>query len=68
MSVLEIVNEIALCVGSDIAPVIQANAPNEIQAQWLDSTKATERLDWRPSLSLHDGIAATVPWYQDLLA
>lgn len=68
VSVLEIVNEITSCVGSDIAPVIQANAPNEIQAQWLDSTKAVERLGWRPSLSLHEGIAATVPWYRDLLA
>jgi CDP-glucose 4,6-dehydratase len=68
VSVLEIVNEIRSAIGSDIAPLIQANAPNEIQAQWLDSTKAAERLGWRPSLSLHDGIAATVPWYQDLLA
>jgi CDP-glucose 4,6-dehydratase len=68
VSVIEIVNEIKSAVGSDIAPLIQANAPNEIQAQWLDSTKAAERLGWRPSLSLHDGIAATVPWYRDLLA
>ena len=68
VSVLEIVNEIRSAVGSDIAPLIQANAPNEIQAQWLDSTKAADRLGWRPSLSLHDGIAATVPWYRDLLA
>jgi nucleoside-diphosphate-sugar epimerase len=68
VSVLEIVNEIRSAVESDIAPLIQANAPNEIQAQWLDSTKAADRLGWRPSLSLHDGIAATVPWYRDLLA
>jgi CDP-glucose 4,6-dehydratase len=67
VSVLEIVNEIRSALGSDIAPLIQANAPNEIQAQWLDSSKAADRLGWRPSLSLHDGIAATVPWYQDLL-
>ena len=68
VSVLEIVNEIRSAVGSDIAPLIQVNAPNEIPAQWLDSSKAADRLGWRPSLSLRDGIAATVPWYRDLLA
>ena len=67
VSVLEIVNEISSGVGGGIAPVIQADAPNEIQAQWLDSTKAAERLGWRPSLSLHDGIAKTLPWYRELL-
>ena len=66
VSVLEIVNEIRSALGSDIAPLIQADAPNEIQAQWLDSSKAADRLGWRPSLSLHDGITATVPWYQEL--
>jgi CDP-glucose 4,6-dehydratase len=68
VSVIEVVNEIRSALGSDIAPLIQANAPNEIQAQWLDSTKAADRLGWRPTLSLGDGIAATVPWYRDLLA
>lgn len=67
VSVLEIVNEINTVIGSDIAPVVQANAPNEIPAQWLDSTKAEGRLGWMPSLSLHDGIAKTIPWYRDLL-
>ena len=67
VSVLEIVEEISSAVGGGIAPVIQASAPNEIQAQWLDSTKAADRLGWQPSLSLHDGIARTLPWYQELL-
>jgi CDP-glucose 4,6-dehydratase len=67
VSVLEMVSEIASVVGSGIEPVIQADAPNEIQSQWLDSTKAMDRLGWRPSLSLRDGIAKTVPWYRDLL-
>ena len=67
VSVLEIVREVSTAVGSSIEPVIQSNAPNEIRAQWLDSSKATERLGWRPALDLKAGIAKTVPWYRELL-
>lgn len=68
VSVLEIVNEIIAAVGRDVAPVINANAPNEIQAQWLDSAKAANRLGWKPARDLREGIAKTVPWYRELLA
>ena len=67
VSVLEIVEEISHALDSGIEPVIQDDAPNEIQAQWLDSTKAADRLGWTPSLSLQAGIAKTVPWYRELL-
>ncbi len=48
VSVLEIVDAIGQAVGRpDLAPVIRSDAPNEIPAQWLDSSKADEppRLD-----------------------
>ena len=67
VSVLAVVNEIATALGTGIEPVVQADAPNEIQAQWLDSSKARARLGWEPSLTLRAGIDKTVSWYRDLL-
>lgn len=34
----------------------------EVLATYLDSTKAAELLDWQPSVSLEDGLRATVDW------
>ena len=68
VSVLEIVEEIGVAVGrTDLAPVIRSDAPNEIPAQWLDSSKAAGRLGWKPALSLQQGLARTVEWYREAL-
>lgn len=68
VAVLEIVNEIAQVVGrTDLPPIIQSDAPNEIPAQWLDASKATHRLGWAPALSLHAGLGRTVDWYREVL-
>ncbi len=69
VSVLEVVDAIGQAVGrADLAPVIRSDAPNEIPAQWLDSTKAKDRLDWTPALTLEAGLQRTVPWYREALA
>jgi dTDP-glucose 4,6-dehydratase len=34
----------------------------------LDSTKLTSQLGWRPTISLDDGLAATVEWYRSNLS
>jgi CDP-glucose 4,6-dehydratase len=68
VSVLQIVNAVARAVGrTDLEPVIQSNAPNEIAAQWLDSDKARAHLGWTPAFNLKSGLAATVAWYREVL-
>jgi len=68
IAVLELVDAIAAAVGrTDLAPDIRGDATNEIAAQWLDSTKARERLGWVPAVGLADGLARTVAWYRAAL-
>ena len=39
----------------------------DIKETWADITKADEILDWRPQISLDDGLAHCVRWYKDNL-
>ncbi len=36
----------------------------EVLATYLDSSKAAKELGWRPEVSLHDGLQATVDWFR----
>jgi CDP-glucose 4,6-dehydratase len=68
-SVLEIVQTIIAvsdCPG--IEPVVLGEAPNEIQAQYLDSSKARRVLDWTPQHSLEEGLRETIQWYREFLS
>ena len=67
-SVLGIVEAIiAVSDHPELEPVVLANAPNEIQAQYLDSSKARRMLGWSPSYSLEDGLRETLAWYREFL-
>jgi CDP-glucose 4,6-dehydratase len=69
VSVLQLVTQIAAAMGCpEIEPIVEARAPNEIPAQWLDASKAGARLGWRPEFSLADGLAHTIAWYREALA
>ncbi len=68
INVLEITQAILrLMDREDLFPIIQANAKAEIQDQYLDSSKAKERLDWSPSCDLEAGLRKTIPWYRSFL-
>jgi len=67
-TVLEMVKAIIAISGSpDLKPVILGEASNEIQDQYLDSTKAREILDWEPRYSLENGLTETIDWYRAFL-
>lgn len=51
----------------DVLPVIRGTARAEIQDQYLDSSKARERLHWQPRHDLSSGLSKTIPWYQAFL-
>lgn len=52
---------------SDLMPIIKGENHGEIQAQYLDSTKANTVLNWRPQYGLAEGLKKTVQWYVDYL-
>jgi CDP-glucose 4,6-dehydratase len=68
ISVLEITQTILRLMGrEDLQPVIQSEAKDEIRDQYLDSTKAKDRLGWSSSHDLEAGLRKTIPWYQAFL-
>jgi CDP-glucose 4,6-dehydratase len=67
-SVLEITRLIiSLSNHPDIEPIVQNQASNEIQDQYLCSDKALEVLGWRPEHTLSQGLEQTMAWYQAFL-
>lgn len=67
-SVLEIVQAIiAVSDHPELEPVVLADAPNEIPAQYMSSDKAHRVLGWAPRYSLEEGLRETLAWYQEFL-
>lgn len=64
-AVKNVVREIAQRTNARIEPKILANARFEIKDQYLDASKAYERLGWRPTVDLACGLDKTILWYKD---
>ena len=68
LSVVEVVQRVLATMGrTDLTPTILNEASHEIPKQYLDCSKARERMDWRPRHSFEEGLQATVAWYRDWL-
>jgi CDP-glucose 4,6-dehydratase len=52
---------------TDLTPVVENNAPNEIRAQYLDPSKAKDMLGWNPGFDLEQGLDRTIAWYRTFL-
>jgi CDP-glucose 4,6-dehydratase len=52
---------------TDLEPDVQGSGvpPNEIDRQYLDSTRAREELGWKARVDLDAGLAQTVGWFRD---
>jgi CDP-glucose 4,6-dehydratase len=67
ISVLELTARILRAMGSDLQPVVLAEARNEIPQQSLSAAKARRRLGWAPAFDLDQGLARTIAWYREFL-
>jgi len=68
-SVLDVVEAIiAVSDQPSLEPVILGDAPNEIQAQYLDSSRAKRVLGWQPAYTLEEGLRETFTWYREFFA
>ena len=47
----------------DLEPVLMDHASAEIRDQYLNSGKAARLLNWKPCLTLEQGLARTIEWY-----
>jgi CDP-glucose 4,6-dehydratase len=69
MSVVAMTAEILkACERTDLEPVIQNQATNEIPEQFLSSAKANRLLGgWKPKHGMQAGLRQTIGWYRELL-
>jgi len=68
VSVLELAKKIIVAAGKKMEPVILNQAKNELQAQYLDWTKAKKILGWTPKFTLDAGLKETIDWYRRFLS
>lgn len=65
ISVKDLVNKIAaLTSESGPKPKVLGSTKNEIDRQYLDSSKAKKILGWEPKYSLEEGLKETIAWYK----
>lgn len=66
VSVLELTRRTLAAAGrGDLEPDMRNNAHGEIQAQYLSSTLAAEKLGWAPGAGLDARLAQTANWYRE---
>src|SRR5258706_1640586 len=68
ISMLGLVNNIISLMNkeSELSPdiLLQTKIENEIDAQYLSSTKVESRLGWTPKVDLNEGLKRTIDWYK----
>ena len=67
ISMLDLVNNIVSLMGkeNELKPdiLLTSKIENEIDAQYLDSTKVNKKFGWTPQVSLNSGLKLTIDWY-----
>ena len=67
ITVLELVERILKAMNSGLEPLVLNEASNEIRRQFLSAERARVMLEWSPLFTLDEGIARTIPWYEEFL-
>lgn len=63
LDVLQLTTKISEYMQTSLEPIVMNEATAEIEAQYLDSTKARQLLNWHPQFGLDQGIKNTIDWY-----
>lgn len=63
VTVKYIVDTLLQLMGSDLIPVDEVDRHGEIVDQWTNAGLAREKLGWKPSHSLEEGLAKCIGWY-----
>ncbi len=63
-TVLELTDIILKALKSDLKPILKGENSGEIKAQYLDSTKAHNMLNWKAKFGLDEGLKKTIHWYE----
>jgi CDP-glucose 4,6-dehydratase len=65
-TVLEMVALVLSAAGRpELEPIVQSQASNEIEKQYLDCTKARRVLGWKPAFTMQEALERTVAWYRE---
>lgn len=71
IQMLDLVNRIIILAGKDkeLEPniLLKAKISREIDEQYLGSEKATKMLNWKPEITLDEGLKRTIDWYAENL-
>jgi len=65
ISVLNLYKKIIKLMGKNVEPKILGQAKNEIDMQYLDSTKARKILGWKEEYDIDSGLKETIDWYKN---
>ena len=51
---------------TDLTPIFEAPRPADVPKLWVDTTKLKATIDFRPKVSLHDGVCRTLDYFRTL--
>ena len=63
MLLREIIDQIAELTGKPAQIEYRPMHPADVPATWADVSKAARLLDWRPEVSVEEGLRRSVEWY-----
>ena len=64
LSVNELHDRLAKLTDASFDPVYAEARPGELQRIYVDNSKASEVLDWKPTVGLDEGLKQTVAWFR----
>jgi CDP-glucose 4,6-dehydratase len=67
LTVLDVVERLQAHMSTNLEPEVLNNVSHEIQAQYLDASRARRELGWSPRVGLDEGLRRTVEWYRNWL-
>jgi UDP-glucose 4-epimerase len=68
ISLLDLIDALNAELGSELTPEFAAPRTGDVRDSQASVTKASELIGYRPTVSLNDGLRATIDWFRDARA